>query len=30
MWASGDTKLKGLRTRRAIEKEGVRNALSNL
>ena len=28
MWASGDSKLRGLRIRRAQEREGVRNALS--
>ena len=27
MWASGDTKLRGLRNRRTIEREGVKNAL---
>jgi GH24 family phage-related lysozyme (muramidase) len=27
MWAAGDTKLKGLRLRREVEKEGVKNAL---
>ena len=30
MWASGDAKLRGLRRRRAEEKEGVKNALSSL
>ena len=30
MWAAGDTKLKGLRLRREVEKEGVRDALQNM